>query len=119
MNTTQTPAQTAVTNHYEGKVWFYKERDDYGRTVRRVTAMKNGERLNLGVIVCVPRWKEELREQYGMERYFTNDFIKGDEARKAGRMGEKEFITQHRTLKLALAQFGLGSVEGERYSYNG
>ncbi|ASR84104.1 hypothetical protein SEA_WHEELBITE_11 [Arthrobacter phage Wheelbite] len=122
MNTQNTPtaeSMKSTNSYYEGKVWFTKERDDYGRTVRRVKAMKGGEMLTLGVVVCVPRWTEDLREKHGMERYFTNDYIKGEELRKAGDLGSKEHITQHKTLKLALAQWGCGSKEYERYPYEG
>ncbi|QGJ88085.1 hypothetical protein PBI_EDMUNDO_11 [Arthrobacter phage Edmundo] len=115
MNTTYTPAASSTNAYYEGKVWFTKERDDYGRTIRRVKSMTDGVITNHGVVVCVPRWTEELREKHGMERYFTNDYIKGEELRKAGDLASKEHITQHKTLKLALAQWGCGTKEFEMY----
>jgi hypothetical protein len=104
-----------LTSPYEGKVWFHKERDSYGRTVRVVKAMADGVTVTRGVVVCVPRWDESLRAQYGMERYFTNDYLKGAELRAAGETQDGA-ITQHRALKSALAQFGCGAKEYELYT---
>ncbi len=130
MNTTPTAAEATAAREvliakyredrrnspYEGKVWFNKERDDYGRTVRVIKAQKDGDITNLGVVVCVPRWTEELREKHGMERYFTNDWVKGAAIRAEGRFpGHEETLTQHSKLKDALAQFGCGPKEYELY----
>lgn len=101
---------------YEGKVWFNKERDDYGRTIRVIKAQNDGLVTTLGVVVCVPRWTEELREKRGMERYFTNDWVKGAAIRAEGRFPDHdETLTQHKTLKSALAQFKCGTKEYELY----
>lgn len=108
--------QRNLTSPYEGKVWFHKERDDYGRTIRVIKSQKDGRVTQLGVVVCVPRWTEDLREKHGMERYFTNDWLKGQAIRAEGRFpGHDETLTQHRTLKTALAQFGCGAKEYELY----
>ncbi|ALY09538.1 hypothetical protein SALGADO_11 [Arthrobacter phage Salgado] len=122
MNAQNTPTAESMkttNSYYEGKVWFTKERDDYGRTVRRVKAMKDGKMLTLGVVVCVPRWTKESEEKYGVKRYFTNDYIKGEELRKAGNLGSQEHITQYDKLNDALQQWGCGKVEYERYPYEG
>ena len=106
--------QRNLTSPYEGKVWFTKERDGYGRTVRYIKTMKDGTSRTVAAVVCVPRWTEDLREKYGMERYFTNDWVKGEELRKDGRK-QDEAVTQHKTLKSALAQFGCGAKEYDLY----
>lgn len=101
---------------YNGKVWFHKERDDYGRTVRVVKTMVDGVSSTLGVVVCTPRWKAEDKAR-GISRYFTNDWAKGAAIRAEGRFPDhKETLTNHDTLKGALAQFGCGSKEYELYT---
>lgn len=102
-------------SRYEGKVWFTKTKDKYGRAVRHIIACTDGEQKTIGAVVLVPRWTEDLKAQYGMERYFTNDWVKGNELRAAGEKPEGA-ITQHKTLKSALAQFGCGTKEYELYS---
>ncbi|ATW59889.1 hypothetical protein SEA_WALTZ_11 [Arthrobacter phage Waltz] len=120
MNTTPAAESKSTNSYYEGKVWFTKERDDYGRTVRRVKAMKDGVMLNLGVVVCVPRWTKEDEAQYGIKRYFTNDWVKGEAIRAEGRIPERdETVTQYDTPKAALQQWGCGTKEYERYPYAG
>lgn len=105
-----------LTSPYNGKVWFHKERDDYGRTIRVVKTMVDGVSSTLGVVVCVPRWKAEDAAR-GITRYFTNDWAKGAAIRAEGRFPDhKETLTNHDTLKSALAQFGCGSKEYELYT---
>jgi hypothetical protein len=87
-----------------GKVWFYKGRDDYGRTVRTVHTMEDGVQRTMGVVVLIPRWNPTLN----MKKFFTNDFSVPGVTRG-------EAILEHDTVKAALARFGCGTVEGERY----
>lgn len=92
---------------YEGKVWYVKERDDYGRTVRVVKSQKDGRVTTLGVLVAVPRWKAEDKLTHGLSRYFTNDYsIPG--------VG-KDAIHQHDKIAEGLARFGCGAKEYELY----
>lgn len=92
---------------YNNKVWFHKERDDYGRTIRVVKTMVDGESKTLGVVVCVPRWTKDLLEK-GITRYFSNDWTKGAH--------HPEAVKNADSLKDALARFGCGSKEYELYS---
>lgn len=95
---------------YNGKVWFNKERDDYGRTIRVVKTMEDGVMTSVGVVVCVPRWTPELKAK-GITRYFSNDWrIKG------GHPTENGALVNADTLKGALARFGCGTKEYELYS---
>jgi hypothetical protein len=106
-----------LNSPYEGKVWFNKERDDYGRTIRVVKTQQDGRVTTLGVVVCVPRWKAEDKTRMGISRYFTNDWAKGAAIRAEGRFPERdETITQHDKLATALAQFGCGAKEYELYT---
>lgn len=94
---------------YNGKVWFTKERDDYGRTVRRVQTMEDGVTRTMGVVVCVPRWTPDLKAK-GVSRYFSNDFsIKG------GHPTENGAVVNADTAKEALARFNCGTKEYELY----
>lgn len=96
-----------LTSVYEGKVWYVKERDDYGRTVRVVKSQQDGRVTTRGVLVCVPRWKAEDKAR-GISRYFTNDWrIPG--------VG-KDAIHQHDKIAEGLARFGCGPKEYELYS---
>jgi hypothetical protein len=95
---------------YNGKVWFNKERDDYGRTIRVVKTMEDGVSRTMGVVVCVPRWTPDLKAK-GITRYFTNDYSITE-----GHPTENGAVVNHDTLKAALARFGCGSKEYELYT---
>lgn len=92
---------------YEGKVWFSKEKDKYGRAVRYVKTCVDGELKTIAAVVCTPRWTKELKASMGITRYFSNDWrVPGVGADAMG---------NHDTLKQGLARFGCGTVEGELY----
>ncbi len=120
MNTTATPTATEAAtarevlaahyreqnrkSAYNGKVWFHKERDDYGRTVRVVKTMEDGVSRTMGVVVLIPRWTADLP----MKKFFTNDYSTPGVTRG-------EAILEHDTAKDALARFGCGVKEYELY----
>jgi hypothetical protein len=90
---------------YNGKVWFHKGRDDYGRTVRTVKTMEDGVSRTMGVVVLVPRWNASLP----MKKYFSNDW-----SIPAGR-SPKDSVVEADTLKEAMARFNCGTKEYELY----
>jgi hypothetical protein len=92
---------------YEGKVWFTKERDKYGRTVRYVKTCKDGDLKTIAAVVCVPRWTPELKASMGITRYFSNDW-------RVPGVGEDAVVNAD-TLKAALARFNCGTKEYELY----
>lgn len=94
---------------YNNKVWFHKERDDYGRTIRVVKTMVDGESKTLGVVVCVPRWTKDAEAQHGIKRYFSNDWTVPASAPR------EESVHQHDKLAEGLARFNCGAKEGELY----
>lgn len=89
-----------------GKVWFYKEKDKYGRTVRVVHTMEDGVQRTMGVVVLIPRWTPA----HPMKKFFSNDF-----SVNSGHPTTNGAVVEHDTAKAALARFGCGTVEGERY----
>lgn len=94
-------------SRYEGKVWFNKERDDYGRTVRVVKTMEDGVSRTMGVVVLVPRWTADLKAK-GISKFFSNDFSVPGVTRG-------EAVLNHDTAAEALARFGCGVKEYELY----
>jgi hypothetical protein len=90
-------------SRYEGKVWFSKEKDKYGRVVRYIKKCVDGELSTVGVVVLVPRWNKDLP----MKKFFTNDWTVPGTGPDA--------LKEHDKLAEALARFNCGTVEGELY----
>lgn len=93
---------------YNGKVWFTKERDDYGRTIRVVKTMEDGVHRTMGVVVLVPRWTADLKAK-GISKFFSNDYSVPGVTRG-------EAVLNHDTAAEALARFGCGTKEYELYT---
>lgn len=121
MNATQTPtatewptitgiremtpleANTATAHALEGLTSWYKSRDDYGRTVRRVETWEGGKRLTKGVVVLLPKGAEKDGKRYMANEYSQNP------AQPHGT------ITHHAKLSEALRQLNGGPKESQLY----
>jgi hypothetical protein len=94
---------------YNGKVWYTKGRDDYGRTVRTIKTMEDGVSRTLGVVVLVPRWTADLKASMGTTKFFSNNWDIKDPT------SANPAVAHHDTLKEAMARFNCGTKEYELY----
>jgi hypothetical protein len=84
-----------------------RERDKYGRTVRRVEEFFNGKRETVGVVVTMPQTARELHP--GM-KYMVNDYRLSDPGNALAS------VSRYATIREALGSLGVGRNEGARYA---
>lgn len=93
--------KASVTPTY--RRWL-RDRDKYRRTRRTIEEISATHRHTVGVIVNMP---PSYIEKNPEKRFMVNEFRTGPDGRG--------IITYHSELRYALAQMGVGKVEGQHY----